>query len=294
MRVRFALVIVPLLGLFLGCGTKPTESTLASPGTPPNSAPVGASDAEVRATAAKRLKSIGLAFYNYESAHVQFPSGIACKPSKENPTGLGLSWRVLLLPYLEQDNLFRQFKLDEPWDSEHNKALVPKMPEVFASPGKEAPFGLTYLRAIRGPRAFLFVQSLDGRHPGHPLRGRKIPGEFPDGTENTLAVAEAAEPVIWTKPDDLDYDGKELPKLGGVFPNGFYGLLADSQVLFFPKEQTSDDLLRSLLTIDGKEVVDLGAIRKANGVKEMPPTPPRGTGPTERAPTPPPYTGPKK
>jgi hypothetical protein len=38
-----------------------------------------------------------------------------------------LSWRVKLLPYLEQDHLYRQFKLNEPWDSPHNQALLKEM-----------------------------------------------------------------------------------------------------------------------------------------------------------------------
>src|ERR1700676_2683340 len=50
-----------------------------------------------------------------------------------------LSWRVLVLPYLEQEDLFKQFRLDEPWDSPHNLALLPKMPEVYAAPEEHAP-----------------------------------------------------------------------------------------------------------------------------------------------------------
>src|SRR2546426_8412471 len=48
------------------------------------------------------------------------------------------SWRVLLLPYIEQDALFKQFKLDEPWDSPHNIQLLPKIPSTYAAPGRKA------------------------------------------------------------------------------------------------------------------------------------------------------------
>ena len=97
-------------------------------------------------------------------------------------------------------------------------------------------------------------------------------------------MAEAVEPVVWTKPDELEFDGKNLPKLGGVFDGGFHGLMADGQELFFPKELTTDTLLRGLITIDGKEVIDLNPIRKANGVKEI----------DYRKLTPPPLPGPPK
>jgi hypothetical protein len=240
------------------------------------------SDAEARAQAKERLKKVGLALHEYDSANQQFPAGFVCKSDESGKAGgVGLSWRVALLRFLGHEDLFKQFKLDEPWDSEHNKTLIEQMPEVYASPGKPAAKGQTYLQAFSGPGAFLAAPPRTSeRLPGHSVRGRKIPAEFADGYSNTLAVAEAAEPVIWTKPDDLEFDGKELPKLGGVFPDGFHGLIADGQELFFPKELTSDDILRGLITIDGKEVIDLNPIRKANGVKELdyrkltPPPPP--------------------
>jgi hypothetical protein len=283
MRVRFVLVVIPLLGLFLGCGPKTTESTLATPGTRP---PIPPDEVSVnKATAKSRLAAIGVALHSYHDAMGQLPGG-------NRYVRGNLSWRVELLPYLEQDNLFRQFKLDEPWDSEHNKKLIEQMPDVYASPGKPAPAGQTYTRSFVGPAAFLPPRPTD---PKAVLNGRKLPASFPDGTSSTLAVAEAAEPVVWTRPDELPFDGKAVPKLGGAFDGGFHGLMADGQVYFFPKEQASDDLLRSMLTIDGKEVVDVGAVRKANGLPERQTAPhPRPTSPTGRASAPPPYTGPKK
>ena len=45
-----------------------------------------------------------------------------------------MSWRVAILPYIDQHGLYKQFHLDEPWDSEHNKPLMAKMPAVYRSP----------------------------------------------------------------------------------------------------------------------------------------------------------------
>src|SRR4051794_14898536 len=69
------------------------------------------------------LKQIALAFHNYESANGFSPADISDKDGKPI-----LSWRVAILPYIEEDALPRQFKLDEPWDSENNKKLIEKMP----------------------------------------------------------------------------------------------------------------------------------------------------------------------
>ena len=72
------------------------------------------------------LKKIVLAMHNYEAVNGQFPADTTDKTGKTL-----LSWRVELLPFLDQDDLYRQIKRNEPWDSEHNLKLLAKMPEVF-------------------------------------------------------------------------------------------------------------------------------------------------------------------
>src|SRR5262245_9559054 len=63
-----------------------------------------------------RLSVISLALLNYHAAHGQFPPAVV-----RSPDGQPLySWRVLLLPYLEEDQLYRRFKLDQPWNSPNN------------------------------------------------------------------------------------------------------------------------------------------------------------------------------
>jgi hypothetical protein len=167
---------------------------------------------------------------------------------------------VQLLPYLGEDALYKQFNLKEPWDSEHNKKLVEKMPKVFESPGKKAPAGQTYLRSFTGYFAFLPAPlpgpkgarptpPFPNQPPGSFARGQSVAG-VTDGLSNTLAVAEAAEPVEWTRPDDLLFRGyipgspnsPPLPKLGGPFPGGFHGLMADGRVLFFPADLSQPSL----------------------------------------------------
>ena len=87
-----------------------------------------------RARSMDNLKNLGLAMHNYHATDGTFPpAAVYSKDGKPL-----LSWRVLLLPYLEQNDLFRQFKLDEPWDGPTNKKLLAKMPEIYAIPRDKA------------------------------------------------------------------------------------------------------------------------------------------------------------
>ena len=81
------------------------------------------------------LKQLGLGTHSYTDANNDYlpPAAIADKNSKPL-----LSWRVLLLPYMGEDSLYNEFHLDEPWDSDHNKKLLEKMPRIFALPDSQA------------------------------------------------------------------------------------------------------------------------------------------------------------
>jgi len=199
-------------------------------------------EAAGRAQSQNNLKQIGLAMHNFASAgNGRFPPAAICD-NKGKPL---LSWRVAILPYIEQENLYKQFKLDEPWDSENNKELIPLMPKTYALPAAPPNPGETHYRVFVGKgAAFDWIQ------------GALLPGDFTDGLSYTWLVVETAEGVPWTKPDELEYDPeKPLPKFGTYHSGGFNALFADGSVrLIFPtvKEKT----LRALITRAGGEVVD--------------------------------------
>lgn len=179
-----------------------------------------ARDAARRSQSMNNLKQIGLAMHNYADVFKKFPRSNYTEDGKPL-----LSWRVHILPFIEQNNLYQQFHLDEPWDSDHNKTLIANMPDVYKNAKldpADAANGLTnYLQAVGKFALF---------------RRDKEPdfASITDGTSNTIAAVEAGRTVIWTQPDDLEVDPeKPLTELN-FRPGGFYALFADGHVSFVP------------------------------------------------------------
>jgi hypothetical protein len=193
-----------------------------------------------RTQSANNLKQIGLAMHNYHDANRAFPpQAVYDKDGKAL-----LSWRVLLLPYLEADALYKEFRLNEAWDSPHNKKLLAKMPKVYMSPsGKAQHAHGTFYKVFFGTGA-----AFEGK------RGVRIT-DFTDGTSNTILVVESTPDVPWSKPEDVPFDaGKPLPKLGGLYPQGFLAGLADGSVRMF-SASISKDTLKAVITRNGGEVI---------------------------------------
>lgn len=195
---------------------------------------------------ASRLKllTLGLALQTLSDRKGMFPTTTSYS---EDGKPL-LSWRVFLLPLLGEEHLARQFHLDEPWDSEHNSALIKQMPEVYLRPGApSAGDGRTPFVAAIGDGTALSAAK--------PTSLR----DFRDFTSTTIMVveADADHEVVWTQPTDLDYDASQpLRGLTNVRLGGFTVLFADGTTRFLPNDI---DLatLRALFTRAGGESVDL-------------------------------------
>jgi RNA polymerase sigma factor (sigma-70 family) len=189
-----------------------------------------------------RLSVLGRALHAYHDTHGSLPP--AALWSKEGKPLL--SWRVAVLPYLPGGKgLYEKFRLDEPWDSPHNRRLLAEMPSIYAAASRGRKKGWTPYQAFVGKGA-----AFEGR------KGLRLPTDFPDGTVNTVLVVEAAEAVPWTKPGDLAYDpDKPLPRLGGRFRNGFLALFADGSVWFIKKDFT-EKAMRDAITRNGGEVLN--------------------------------------
>jgi hypothetical protein len=199
--------------------------------------------AAARMSSSNNLKQIGLAMHNYHDVNGFFPpQGGAASPKDK----AGLSWRVHILPYIEQDALYKQFKLDEPWDSENNKKLIDKMPVTYVSPLATAPPGQTYYKVFSGKDAIFY--------PGAKTRMTEIT----DGTSNTILAVEGGQPVVWTKPDDIPFDGKIDPKsLALPDRTGINIGMADGSVRWIELSQLTPQKLAAAITRAGGEAIFL-------------------------------------
>jgi hypothetical protein len=195
------------------------------------------------------LKQVLMAMHMHVAARDAFPPQAICDPEGK-PL---LSWRVMLLPYLGEEALFKEFHLDEPWDSEHNRPLVTRMPVVFADPSADpqaVAAGLTTVQVLTGGNT-LFAVPDQGVH----LR------DITDGMSNTLLIVEAMpdRAVPWTKPADVAFDPERpLDGIGNPRRSGgvFLGGLCDGSVHAFNPD-VDPDVFKAVVTPAGGEPVQL-------------------------------------
>jgi hypothetical protein len=201
-----------------------------------------AREAARRSESANNMKQIMLAFHMYHDVKKAFPAHASYSPDGK-PL---LSWRVHVLPYIEQQALYEQFKLDEPWDSPHNRALIAQMPQVYQNPNLPLEAGKTNYLAVVGEPCIM-----DGTD-----KGKGLP-HVTDGTSNTIMLVEAApsEAVEWTKPDDLEFDASNpTAGLGGVRPGGWNAGFADGSVQMIA-DTIDPAQLKAFFTRAGGEIV---------------------------------------
>lgn len=203
--------------------------------------------------AEKRLNEIGLAFYSFESDHKVFAFE-RLQDQKVQQLGqrrqlTELSWRVHLLPYLGHENLYKQFHLDEPWDSPHNLSLMNLMPDVYRLGSSVSK---TRFRVLTGP-GMLFGQTT-------PQRSR----ELKDGLRSTLLAVFVGrdQETPWTRPDDVMLNPQSpLSCLGSVSGTHIAAVTANGKPVLLPIDIDPADFL-ALATPNGGEIIDADMYRR--------------------------------
>ncbi|OWK43820.1 hypothetical protein FRUB_03419 [Fimbriiglobus ruber] len=161
-----------------------------------------------------RLKKLGRAFDAYHAEHGHYPPAAVLG---KDGTPL-FSWRVALLPYLGEKELYSQFRLNEPWDSLHNKKFIEKMPAGLNMPFiYPKNYGKTNVKIVSGS--------------GTLFDGPDAAKKPSDGSMLLALESGDDEPVWWTKPADLKYITDQAPDVFGRNPHGTcWVLLTDGSV----------------------------------------------------------------
>ena len=203
----------------------------------------GLQTARYRATSLNNLKQLAFAVHSYTAANNELlPRNLVDKNGKPL-----LSWRIRLLPYLDQEELFKRFKADEPWDSENNLKLLDAMPKVYSSP-----------RVFVKKMGFTVYQGFDGKDTAFESSSRIKIGAIADGTSNTILMVESSAAVPWTKPVDLPFDEKkDLPDFGKSFDGKPLVSLCDGSVRVLDlKKIKAETLKNAITTADGNVLGD--------------------------------------
>ena len=209
--------------------------------------------AEQRAVSLCALRNVHIAMMNYTMANDgRFPGPICARDGAPL-----LSWRVKILPYMGYEGLDEGLKLDEPWDSPHNKALLAEIPQEFAPiDAPDLPPGSTRMK--------VFVHDWGDAKPGGPpsrhgrpvtLFGSPAPGaplweppmHYVRSPADTFLVVDGGDPVPWTKPADIPYaPDKPLPNLDGPLGAGFNALFVDGHVKLIGRDTPEATLRRHI------------------------------------------------
>jgi hypothetical protein len=192
-----------------------------------------AREAARRASSANNLKQIALAMHNYHDAYRRFPAAASLD---EDGKPL-LSWRVHILPYVGENALYKEFHLDEPWNSKHNIKLLERMPLIYKNPSSQ----------LQGPMSNYLLPTGKGSIFEDPKKEVGL-RDITDGSSNTILALEVNDEkaVKWTQPGDLAYDMDDpLVGLGNAHPGGFMAAFGDGSVRFIA--QTIDEELFGFL-----------------------------------------------
>jgi hypothetical protein len=211
-----------------------------------------------------KLKTIMLGMYNYNDVYLKFPVSNGWQKWDQSLTPQNgrpnLSWRVHLLPYLGQQALYNQFRLDEPWNSPHNIQLLDKMPEVFRSRGLPANTTKTGFQLFMHSQAYHYNQGSTYTVNGRTVYDKNGPriNEITDGTSNTIAVIETMpeNAVNWTDPSgDIAWDPAN--PFGNLVlpPDAFLVAMSDGSVKAL-HPSLAPARFQALVTWRGAEIID--------------------------------------
>ncbi len=212
-----------------------------------------AREAARRSQCSNNLKQIALAFHNYHDVYGTLPP--AYIPDEDGKPMH--SWRVLILPFMEQTRIYDQYRFDEPWDSSHNQAVTSVPLPAYncpSDPGSASPSSMTTNYMVVTGKGTVFEDAKAARF-----------SDIADGTSNTLLVVEVAGTnTHWAAPVDLDAGNIAYPLGSGVptspgsrHPGGMNTAFCDGSVHFLA-DSLAPQIFQALLSKAGGEAINGG------------------------------------
>lgn len=198
-----------------------------------------AREAARRTQCKNNLKQIALAMHNYHDTFGTFPPAVTYGPDGQPMH----SWRVLLLPYLDQAPLYSEYNMNEPWNGPNNSRLLDRMPPMYACPSSPERQGITHYAVPTGAGTMF--------PPDKAISIREIT----DGTSTTLLVVETVGTNLnWMAPVDLPVVSGGQGGFSSLHTGGFHAVLADGAVRFI-SGNLSPVTLDALLTRNKGDLV---------------------------------------
>ena len=215
-------------------------------------------ESSLRVGCSNNLKQIALAMHFYHDYYKCFPPAYTVD---ENGKPLH-SWRVLLLPFMEQAPLYEKIRLDEPWDSEYNRQFHDKYISDFFCPSVTSRDGIAnYFLPKREVSEKCYYSIVVGPETIFPGSQAMNLGSISDGTPNTVLVVERFLPVCWMDPNnEISFDtacsgvNRNIFGIGSVHTGGANVAMADGSVQFI-EDTIQPETLRATLTKSGGESV---------------------------------------
>ncbi|TWT63995.1 DUF1559 family PulG-like putative transporter [Rubinisphaera italica] len=202
-----------------------------------------------RSACKNNLKWLALSMHNYHDLHGVFPS-----PNHHDGDSPPYSWRIALLPYIEEDQIFERYNFSEPWDGPTNSTMHSLQLDVFLCPDTSSRLK-NHLRTVTDYVAITGEETIFSE--GQPTKLTDVT----DGTSNTIMFVELANSDIhWMEPRDLQFNAisnrmnKSGAGLSNIHNGGAYTALVDGSIRYL-SEETDPDVLRALMTKSGGETI---------------------------------------
>ncbi|MEZ6140230.1 MAG: DUF1559 domain-containing protein [Zavarzinella sp.] len=194
------------------------------------------------AKSTNNCKQILVGFHAYNDVNDRIPEPYVI--DEQMNVNRDLSWRVSLLPYIEQDNIYRSIDLSAEWDSPENLKYTTMYIPTYSPP---------YLGRLDNQTPY---RSFVGQDTVFDFSRKVQINRIPDGSSNTLIFVETTDTVPWASPQDIPYKrGMNFPSFGPASGRHFLVAMADGSVKRMRKS-VSPQIIHGLITINGGEPVN--------------------------------------